>query len=282
VPIDLTSRYVAYCDLIAWGADSVARIEWLDGAGNALGTSQGNTIAGVAIESPLARPDRLDHYTRSGVFADPPANARFARMSVVLGGTWLAGTTKAVFGIRPFLGEIAPGVQVYPPWDPGGSNVVGTLALARGAAGEVLETPLSAGVGTFNNPVSISLSSDGGVDWSGYDAVVTVSATCAAQADGSGSEVALYADIQRVGGNPIDNPFQYSPQRPVLFVPVSSGTNTYRGHVEFSHRFVLPKLVRNFGEGPQRYVFVFRVLGTATTPAWAVSNAYMRVKIEKR
>jgi len=283
VSIDPTKRFVAYCDLIAWGADSVVRIEWLDAAGNIVGTSQGNTVAGVPVESTLARPDRIDHYQRSGVFADPVASSRQARMTVMCGGTWTAAPTKAVFGYRPFLGEVAAGVTDFPPWDAGGSNLVGTQGLARGSAWEVLESPLTQrDSGNYSNSLSVSVQSPAGAPWGGFDALVTLVADVAAQAAGGGLAVQLQGELQRKGGNLVDNPPEFSPTRILIYQPVTSGTNTYRAPVQISHRFRLPTLVRNYGEGVPFYQFIFSLRGDANTPAWAASNVYLRVEIIKR
>jgi hypothetical protein len=216
------------------------------------------------------------------VFASPPAGAVAARLLVINGGVWTAAETKAVFGVRPFFGEIAPGVEAYPAWDPGGSNVVGTVSLAPGSAGELIESVLTQVTGNYGNTAYVSVSSAPGVDWGGFDAVVTAVMDCAAQADGNGSPVALYATMERVGGNLVDNPPQGSPARTVLFQPVTVGTNTYRGALEFSHRFPLQTLRQNFGESPHRYTFRVGIVGTQNVPAWAASNVYLRVKIEKR
>lgn len=154
VPIEPGSRYVGFADLIGWAVDGFVAIQWLIGTidAEAAPNVNGNIITAVATESLTARPDRLDHYGRSIAFGVAPANARYARLLIAAGGTWLASDVnggKYLFFTRPFLGSIPEGVLEAPPWDAGGAPVSSTDDLAIGAATNVYRSGSAATGFTF-------------------------------------------------------------------------------------------------------------------------------------
>lgn len=159
VPVEPGSRYVGFADLIGWAVDGFIAIQWLidsAGAGQAAENVNGNIIAAVVTESSTARPDRLDHYSRSIAFGVAPANARYARLLIAAGGTWLASDVngaKYLFFVRPFFGSIPEGVLEAPPWDAGGAPVSSTDDLAIGAATAVYRSGSSSA--TFSFPAIV-------------------------------------------------------------------------------------------------------------------------------
>ena len=140
IPVDPSAIYVAFCDLIGWNVAPCVSVQWLDGGRQHISYVDGNVVASVPTESATARPDRIDHYTRSRAVARPPSGARYARLLLTGNQNWGPADAfgkRYVFNLRPFFGEIAAGATEDPPWDAGGSPVLGTGALAPGAATDV-------------------------------------------------------------------------------------------------------------------------------------------------
>ena len=158
IPVNPQLRYVAFAGLIGWGTDALVSIAWYTAAEAAAGPNSDspNLVPGVIVESIDRRPDRLDHYRRSTVFAKPPAGARYARVLLVAGGTWLAGPYRYLWAVEPFFGVVSDKVDLVPSWGPGGSPVLGTFGLQENSTARVYSTPLAA-------PVTVSIAAGGPV-----------------------------------------------------------------------------------------------------------------------
>jgi hypothetical protein len=185
VPVEAGQRYAAYCDLIAWAVDSFVALYWYtDQAGlQTISGVNSNFIAGASGDgASTRRPNNLGDYQRASIVATAPAGARYARLFIAAGGTWQASDqfgAKYVFAVRPFVGQVPLGTSELPPWDSGGSPVVGTAGIAAGAATNIVESEavgpalFSAGSGLFLEGPSFIADAAGTVE-----ATVTFTTTC--------------------------------------------------------------------------------------------------------
>ncbi|MEN9807789.1 MAG: hypothetical protein RL756_2309, partial [Pseudomonadota bacterium] len=150
------ARYVAFCGLIGQSVDPFVAVYWYDGADTQLSGVNGNIVPGYAIQT-APSPSSLANYAGDGavssLFATAPAGARYARLFLAAGGNWTASDIfglKYLWAARPFFGEVPLGTTELPPWDGGGSPVVGTGGLAQGAATDMTSGDSPGAV--FGNP----------------------------------------------------------------------------------------------------------------------------------
>lgn len=145
VPVERSTRHIAYCGLIPWACDGYVELHWYSqippvGAPdpNIYEVSRlwGNYVLGKASDAVSDwRPDRLDDYQISRVDGIAPEGARYAKIRLVA-FNWTAPDTwqgHYLFCAAPFLGRIPLGVTERPPWDPGGSPMIGSGGIIVGA-----------------------------------------------------------------------------------------------------------------------------------------------------
>ncbi len=129
------ARFAAFASLLGWGTDSYIAIAWYDGASSTpIGLESSGSVVGVPVDSTVKVWRRAEDHALAAIFAVAPAGARIARLLVFGSGNWQAGAFKYVSILRPFFGEIPPGVTQIPPWDAGGANMITTPLIATGAA----------------------------------------------------------------------------------------------------------------------------------------------------
>lgn len=148
------ARYVAYCGMIPWAVQGFIALYWYDVSDAPITGINSPLVPGYAGDgvSPK-RPTSLADYANASLFATAPTGARYARLFLVAGGTWTASDAfgaKYLWLAKPFLGEVPLGVTEIPPWDGGGSPVLGTAGLAAGAATDIASGD-TAGA-SFGNP----------------------------------------------------------------------------------------------------------------------------------
>lgn len=143
MPVDPGEYYRGYVDVVPWAVDAFVAIAWVDAAGQPIDytfNANGNFVAGVAVESPVYRPDQLAHYRRSTVKAKPPAAARGATLvlAAVASASFPAdgAGNRYLFPTRPFFGEIPAGSIADPPWGLG-VPLVGSSGIEASAATDV-------------------------------------------------------------------------------------------------------------------------------------------------
>ncbi|MFM1991285.1 MAG: hypothetical protein RJA99_4242 [Pseudomonadota bacterium] len=126
------SRVVGYVGLVPYGIDAFVSLAFYDGSGARVATVNGNVVPGTlgAFAAMFADPAA---YSVSGVIATWPAGATTCQLGIVAAGNMLGVPIKAVAASKPFLGTLPDGTTDYPPWAPGGSNVVGTQLIANDA-----------------------------------------------------------------------------------------------------------------------------------------------------
>lgn len=192
VSVDPTrdTRFVLSGYLIGWNTDAVMQVLWRDAGGTVIRTDSGDLVSGVPQESLARRWDRPDHYQRSGSFVTPPSSARSAVVRAVAGGTWIAGGTgKYVSIYQPFFGVVPDSANEYPPFDPGGQNVVDTPSIAPNATTLVISDTLSG---------ARSIRADGNVDATALPSV-TLPADLAVD-DGATLRVHVSLSVSTTGG----------------------------------------------------------------------------------
>lgn len=146
------ARFAAFASLLGWGTDSYIAIAWYDGTSSTpIGLESSGSVAGVPVDSTLKVWRRAEDHTLAAIFAVAPAGARVARLLAYGSGNWQAGPYKYVSVLRPFFGEIPPGVTQLPPWDAGGANMITTPLLATGAATQTAYVENGPGT-SFNLP----------------------------------------------------------------------------------------------------------------------------------
>jgi hypothetical protein len=127
------ARFCAYVSLIGWGCDGLIAIEWLDINRQSMGVLGGTIpVAGVGVEDPVRRWNDPNQYQQIPTVQERPAGARYARVLIVAGGTWAAGT-KYLSVLMPYFGELAEGTTM-PPFGVGPSAPVSTSQLADESA----------------------------------------------------------------------------------------------------------------------------------------------------
>jgi hypothetical protein len=184
IPVSDEKRYVAYAGLIGWGCDAFVSVQYYDINLVPMGTIDSDSpVIGVAVEDPLRRWNDPAAYTVDATAQTPPAGARYARVLIVAGGTWLAGPSKYVAIHKPYFGELPLGSQL-PTWSPGAGNAVTTAQIAINSTYDVYrssgsDTEITLPTGNVTELVStfrLPLNAIGApVDLSGNDVTVTCS-----------------------------------------------------------------------------------------------------------
>lgn len=149
VPVRGGESYVLYASLLAWECDGQVAVEWFDAAGNFLTSDGTGAVTGHAHESAGWRPDNPAHYTFAGSFPAAPVNAMSAEVSVRAVGSWTAFAEKNVWARRPFFARVPSWLRVFPPWNSGPVNMVGTKFLAPATATGLYEGRMPAGFATW-------------------------------------------------------------------------------------------------------------------------------------
>jgi hypothetical protein len=130
-------RYCAYARLIGWGTDSFVAIQWLDINLQAIGiVASDQPVAGVVVEDPVRRWNDPQQYRLCPTAQDKPDGARYARLLIVAGGTWAAGS-KYLSIIEPYFGELEQGDDM-PPFGAGPGTPVSTSQIAKGATTQLV------------------------------------------------------------------------------------------------------------------------------------------------
>ena len=184
IPVSDEKRYVGYAGLIGWGCDAFVSIQYYDINLIPMGTIDSDApVTGVAVESATRRWNDPAAYTVCATAQTPPTGARYARVLIVAGGTWLAGSSKYVSIHKPYFGELPLGSQL-PAWAPGAGNAVTTAQIAINSTYDVYrqvgsDVPITLPTGNVTELVStfrLPVNSIGApVDLSGNDVTVTVS-----------------------------------------------------------------------------------------------------------
>ncbi len=151
------ARFAAFASLLGWGTDCYIAIAWYDGASSTpIGLESSGSVSGVPVNSTVRVWRRAEDHSLAAIFAVAPAGARIARLLVYGSGNWTAGSFKYVSILRPFFGEIPPGVTQLPPWDAGGANMITTPLLATTAATQSAYIENAPGT-SFNLPTLASI-----------------------------------------------------------------------------------------------------------------------------
>lgn len=184
IPVSDEKRYVAFAGLIGWGCDAFVSVQYYDINLVPMGTIDSDSpVTGVAVEDPLRRWNDPAAYTVCATAQTPPAGARYARVLIVAGGTWLAGSSKYVSIHKPYFGELPLG-SLLPTWSAGAGNAVTTAQIAINSTYDVYrssgsDVPITLPTGNVTELVStfrLPVNAIGApVDLSGNDVTVTCS-----------------------------------------------------------------------------------------------------------
>jgi hypothetical protein len=152
-------RFCSFVGFIGWGTDAFIAVEWLDINLQSMGLiSSEEVVEGVPVEDPVRRWNDPHQYRLSRTIQTAPDGARYARVLIVAGGTWQAGTKYLAVHI-PYFGELAEGEEI-PPFGPGPGTPVTTSQLARESATIVRRAPqvlgpsLLSAINTAGSPIT--------------------------------------------------------------------------------------------------------------------------------
>lgn len=136
------TRVVGYASLSGYGIDAFTGVAFYDASGAFISTAYGNSVAGT-LTSPLVLWRNPGAYNISSTFATAPASATSMELVILAQNNAQAVPDKYVSVFRPFLGEMPAGATDLPPWDSGGSTVVGTELIADDAVQAVYRSAFS-------------------------------------------------------------------------------------------------------------------------------------------
>jgi hypothetical protein len=204
VPVKPGARYVAFCGLIPWAVDGYVVLNWSDSADLSkapIWQTGSNVIPGKAGDGASDwRPDDLSDYQSAFIFDYAPLTARYARVVLVAGGTWTASDVygaKYLWAAQPFIGEVPITATSLPPWDSGGSPVVGTPGIAPGAATDI-DSGDRVGV-TFSSPgpqwIDVQLFEIGASVAGVFEITATFEVTGSGTGGGGGGENRIYVGL---------------------------------------------------------------------------------------
>jgi hypothetical protein len=186
-------RYVAYCGVIGWDTPAYVAAQVFGENDVLIAGYDGNVVSAGAWEGAL-RWNTPAHYENSIVFFEAPPGARTVRFIVVGGGVWPAITNpfnaRWVSFFRPFFGEVQPGINVVPSWDPGGNNMVSTDLIARGAVNSVYPGTGSQAVASFSGAPSVSV--NGPTVTADSDGSLQISVTFTVQMSANNSDAVAF------------------------------------------------------------------------------------------